>query len=63
MKIRELSHRTPSKASKPALPPPPEEHPGQLAEKAEKALEARALGQELRKGKRLLFSSRHHLAR
>ncbi|HUY45160.1 MAG TPA: hypothetical protein VMV92_05490 [Streptosporangiaceae bacterium] len=47
----------------PALPVP-EGHPAeQWASRAERALEARALGLRLRKGKRLVFSSRHHLAR
>jgi hypothetical protein len=34
---------------------------GHWAEKAQKAREARALGLRLRKGKRLVFSSRHYL--
>ena len=62
MKTKELPHRA-SRRKEAALPPPEEETPaGQWAEKAEKALEARTLGQELRKGKRLTFSRRHHLA-
>lgn len=43
--------------SQPALPMPA----GQ-AEKAELARQARALGKALRKGKRVLFASRRHLA-
>jgi hypothetical protein len=44
--------------------PPPQDRPAEgWTERAEKAQEARALGRSLRKGKRLLFSSRHHLAR
>jgi hypothetical protein len=41
----------------PVLPTPPTQ-----AEKAELARQARALGKALRKGKRLLFASRRHLA-
>jgi len=51
---------------KPLLPVP-EDQPAtgwtERAEKAQEAQEARALGRKLRKGKRILFSSRHHLAR
>lgn len=43
--------------SQPVLPT----SPGQ-AQKAELARQARALGQALRKGKRVLFASRRHLA-
>ncbi len=47
----------------PLLPAPGEGTQAQeWAEKAERARQARALGRKLRKGKRLLFSSRHHLA-
>ncbi len=34
----------------------------QWAKRAETAVEARALGKKLRKGKRILFHSRRHLA-
>lgn len=43
--------------SQPVLPTPPAQ-----AEKAELARQARALGKALRKGKRVLFASRRHLA-
>jgi len=46
----------------PALVAPGEPLAAQWAEKAQKAREARALGLRLRKGKRLVFRSRHHLA-
>ncbi|HXW33888.1 MAG TPA: hypothetical protein VEJ87_04865 [Acidimicrobiales bacterium] len=45
----------------PALVAPEEPLAAQRTEKAQKAREARALGLRLRKGKRLVFSSRHHL--
>lgn len=45
------------------LPPPPDRSAEGWTERAEKAQEARALGRQLRKGKRLLFSSRQHLVR
>jgi hypothetical protein len=47
--------------TEPALPAPEGGPAAQWAERAEKAQEARALGLKLRKGKRLVFSSRHHL--
>ena len=43
--------------SQPVLPTPPAQ-----VEKAELARQARALGMALRKGKRVLFASRRHLA-
>lgn len=48
--------------SRPVLPMPESRPAEQWAERAEKAAEARALGLKLRKGKRLVFSRRHHLA-
>jgi hypothetical protein len=43
--------------------PAPEGRPAaQWAERVQKAQEARTLGLKLRKGKRLVFGSRHHLA-
>jgi hypothetical protein len=44
--------------SQPVLPTPP----AQVEEKAELAHQARALGKAPRKGKRVLFASRRHLA-
>ena len=51
-----------SEETEPAVPTPEGRPAAQWAERAEKAQEARALGLKLRKGKRLVFSSRHHLA-
>ena len=51
-----------SEEAKPALPPPEGRPAEEWAAKAERAREARALGRRLRKGKRLVFSSRRHLA-
>jgi hypothetical protein len=62
METRE-SQATPRSGEKDPLLPLPEEIPaGQWADKAKRAQEARALGRKLRRGKRLLFSSVHHLA-
>jgi hypothetical protein len=48
----------------PVLPIPQGSRPPEYwAERAEIAQEARALGLKLRRGKRLVFSSRRHLAR
>lgn len=51
-----------SEETKPVLPPPEGRPAAQWAERVQTAKEARALGVKLRKGKRLVFSSRHHLA-
>lgn len=63
MKTKESQQPIPESREKPLLPPPEGRPADQWAEKAEKAQEARALGRRLRKGKRVLFGSRHQLPR
>ena len=51
-----------SRETETVLPPPDGRPAAQWAERVQTAKEARALGIKLRKGKRLVFGSRHHLA-
>jgi len=60
-KVQETGRLTPrGEEDHPALSVPEEQPAAQWAEKAQKAMEARALGLRLRKGKRLMFSSPHY---
>ena len=61
MKTEEVPQSVPDAEEEPVLPAPEARPESQWAEKAETAREARALGQKLREGKRVLFPSRRSM--